>query len=226
MPNHTHDTEAGRTGQAPAVVIWSPRGTTPPSRLDSALAGRAVRRISVDDGYAALAEVCRISNRGETVSDQVARQGSRVVGSGGLGLLLVEPERLSGDGLSVEDVVDAVARYAPRAVCWQYDASAERALAPYSTPATAMDDATPAPPVVRVSSEPSLRLAGVGPEQAGSVASAALGPTSENTGDRAAAAGEPAEDPNSLPTTRELLTGEELAMLLGRDDDKRGGSAR
>ena len=259
----------------PIVVVWTPRGVQIPPALDSALRARGVNARHVDDQYAAVAEVCRLANA-QPVSAQVRSGTARPEASatrspgGGLGLLLVDPQRLDQtEPGRVDEVVGVLERSAPRAVCWTYADGRKPVMQRYTPSQASASDAgtgresryepVPGDPLeVRVRSGsgaswgaaarahgqagggPVLRLAGEGPGAAAIDDGGSDGAGSENLGGHGPETSPEADtrgpesrdfpgngqQTNPLPTTRELLSSDELAMLLGRDDDMSGGTAR
>ncbi len=193
MPESAERTPKGPEAHDPRAiqcVLWHPRGSEPPAELIALLHERGIQPIIRDDRYTAFAKLC--VRHARAVHDQSDQP---------LALLLIDSADLDG----VDEVVEAAAMYAPRAVCWVYQEG--QGLRAYATrPKTARNDqpTTPAPtvhppkpaapesaPPTPHTPAPSLRLAGQGP----------LAPLEENDQDKS------------------ILTDEELSMLLA-DDDK------
>lgn len=205
---------------AEGVLLHAP-GESPPTELLAALERHQVRIQATASTYAAAAEVCRRS------SGPGSRERTVV-------LVLVEPERLHAP----EALFHAMQRYAPRASVWMFDAGSTPRLR-----SATEDDARrwSRRPIERLVARPEgfgsaraetrepvgLRLTGTGPTAgAASMPGPTVAPAAPNTPpgsagpgiNGGAAAGIEAQGPI---TARQVLTDEELAMLL---DD--GGSRR
>jgi len=180
--------ESGAGAPAAQCVLWcDPRGPVPPA-LASTLAAKGIAVARVGGPHAALAEVCLAARSGE---------GRPVI------LLFVEPRALKG----AADVHRAAARLAPRAAFWRFEESANQRLGAVVegdvarwpreetelTPDEVPAPVRPATPTRGTREVPPLRLAGEGDA-----------PPIE-------------EAPEDGARARQLLTAEELAMLLADD---------
>ncbi len=118
-------------------MLWHAHGRKPPPELLSALSRRQLIVRAVDNGFAALAEVCVLDHR----------TPGRAI------LLLVEPTALD----EPESVLEAARRYTPGAVLWVYEPGANKPLR----------ELVEERPVQRQASAPThghaLRLTGEGP---------------------------------------------------------------
>jgi hypothetical protein len=215
----------GSTGVSPrpastfTVALWHPAGTPPPPKLVGELARRGITVRPVTSPFMALATLCREARR--SAGAQVA-------------LVLASPEALP----DAAAVYDAAMQYAPSARVWLYGPEANPTLRAVidsdvdrwrggsepgqraeSAPAVVVHPGAmprPAPrPVAQANAgyrtkqpaQASLRLSGAGPMDPGRKP-ADLG------GDELAGQEEPARP-------SQLLTPEELRMLLGEDDPGR-----
>lgn len=119
-------------------------------------------------------------------------------------LIVVEPEQTPG----AMDLVDAATRYASHATLWRYDASSPQRLRAFAAPAAgAGGGGAPEIVVPARHARPKLRLA---PADDAPPARAVLHPPHQSAPDG------PARPPASL------LSEDELAMLLARDEPTRG----
>ena len=173
----------------------------------------------------------------EAMARIVSRRGSEA--DRPTALLVVEP-----DGLDrAEELARSVERFAPRVARWRYDDSAEPKLRGYALPkpeaAPIERRAEPGEGVgipVRTASPPRLRLAGAPDSESLAEAENGRPDSPSHPGFRAAeggegaATGDPGESDGFEANIRaaELLTEEELAMLLADDGapTRPGGGAR
>lgn len=198
------------------VALWHPPGVLPPARLMSALQARRIEAVASSSAFAALAEICSVSRAARSA-------GARA--SGSISLIIVHPEHLP----EVGQVCRAAERYAPGVRCWMFGpetnptlrAIVEEDVAGWTGEAALkvvipkrQPDPEPKPIPIRPKPKvggpdyrtkpvtpPQLRLAGAGsvdlpPEQADA---------------------EPAQSGEAKPRSQ-LLTPEELRMLLGDDE--------
>jgi len=200
-------------------VLWHPRGEAIPPELEAALRKPSLDVVPCDHDFAALAHLCAPRPAGEAAV-----------------LLLVEPTLLRG----AVDVVTLAERHAPDVVLWVFESSAipqiragtAADLAPAPRPPTPPQvPKPPRPPLIDdpISSTtvrlhpgpPNLRLAGDGPLPISGAPPAKertpSSPAPTEVGDDAS----PGLLPRRSPSIGNLLTDEELAMLLATDDDKR-----
>ncbi len=207
-------------------VLWLARGLTPDPELLGALERKGLTVEACSSAYEALARICVASRLGADAS-----RASAAV------LLLCDPDRLDRAG----EVAALAERYAPRSKSWVFESGSRRLRAAtaedtarwngtevrfgsavqganahgaQSRPAVAVAmAAAPAPSAVRPGS-PALRLSGRG----------TLPPISDAdplaTPDKTGATGE-SEGSTLQNGPADLLTDEELAMLLSPDDPAR-----
>lgn len=214
---------ASNAGGAPQAccVLWHGRHDRAPEELSAALNRRGVSVARVVGAYTALAEACRLGGRSRTI---VAGPGSAI-------LVLAEPASLG----CAATVARAVARYAPHVSIWVYESGAnpklralveedveawERVAVRSDKPAMTADRAPAIAaegPRVRV-----VRGAGRTGAFGGSARAApVLRLTEDDDVDTARRSAAPAGDTDE-EAPRQLLTSEELAMLLA--DDERPGT--
>jgi hypothetical protein len=201
----------------PKAVVWMAPGMQPPAELLSALSKGNLGVERVTSPYTALAHLCRLerssSHDGKTAS---------------AALVLVSPERLMNPG----QVCDAAARYAPHTRVWMYEPGPNQRLRavvqedvenwlkspggvdarpvilakmpprtqnPAPAPARHPDSRTAPGP------GPKLRLAGEGQVQEAAQSAELQGAGDAVQGD---------------PSPRQVLTSEELEMLLDDGEPK------
>lgn len=177
----------------PLCVLWHPRDHAPDAALLESLRKKGLRTISCDNPVEAAAWLCTMG--GKPALAKVGGAPNTTLRP--MVLLLDRPAHLLG----AADMLASMSRYAPAAVCWVHDPAASprlRVVPPNATTTTA------SPPVAAM--EPVLRLAGQDPDGG---TEAVLDPASPD----------PQE---SIPqvvtlarTPRDMLSDEELAMLLG-----------
>jgi hypothetical protein len=201
-----------------SIALWHAPGAPPPQRLVGAVQAWGASPVAVTSAYAALAEVCRAAGG-------VASETSRPT-AGPLrdGVIVVYPERLE----DVPALCEALGRYAPAAGCWAYGPASNPRLLPIVEPKPAGDAAAeaahPVPPpaaavadyssVAAATVEPKLRLTETGPVNP--PAFPADGDVAEGLEIDAGAAGDGGIGGGGR-SRGQLLTAEELAMLLGDD---------
>jgi hypothetical protein len=210
---------------APHCVVWHAPNAPPPADLLAALAKRHVTLEFRTGPFAALAEACFLDRAFHAGQADPSGPGHGVI------LVLVRAHELT----DAPEVVRAVELYAPRTRCWRYEPGASVQLAAVTSadlisgpdaptpPATPEVVVTPAfrraapPPVpgaVRhpAQGRPPLRLAGEGvlparPEEDDALAAPKVREDS--------IPGQPPEPPTA--SGRQVLSPDELAMLLGED---------
>jgi hypothetical protein len=194
-------------------VLWHPREQSPDPALVESLHRKGLRTIACDNPIEVAAWMCTMSGRKPSASHVTTDPHSSSVTasplqeSGSLRPMVLLMDR-PGDLLGAADMMAAMARYAPASVCWVHDpaASPRLRIIPWKK------DAAPAP--VHAASPSSharhpapathtLRLAGDGP------VSAELDPAVPP------AKSDPSQVVTLARTPRDILTDEELAMLLG-----------
>lgn len=231
MRGHTpNGSSSHSTGAARRVrcVLWTPRGVAPPLELEQELDRKGIARAAADNAHAAMALLCAWANR----PDAAGPFPLRVV-------VLVEPEML----LDARALLDALDRYAPDAARWAYRRGANPALRalveqdvpPLSVPSRPAVFAPPARPIQRDPSptsplqthpvlprperrplppaRPSLRLTDHPAPTLDGAADDGLGdlnPPDARVG---------ARTPDGAQSPTNVLTDEELAMLLGDNPD-------
>jgi hypothetical protein len=202
----------------PKAVVWMPQGVQPPAELLTALAKGNLGIERVTSPYAALAHLCR-HGRG---ASQDAKTASAA-------LVLVSPEKLVNPG----QVCDAAARYAPHTRLWMYDPGPNQRLR-----AVVQDDvdswlkspgSIDARPVVLA------KVPGPGPGRPGALSKPPAakdsrtvapigGPKLRLAGDgqvqEPAQSAEQQDAAQGSPAPRQVLTAEELEMLLDDGEPK------
>lgn len=134
MPAHDdHSPRDARQRTAPTVVLFHAPGESVPPELNDALARNNTTPIPVDHAAGALALLC--AHRPAV-------------------LLLDRHADLPG----VHDLLDAVERYAPRAVRWEYIPGAEPPLRPVATPHSVTEPAEREPATLSPARDVALRL--------------------------------------------------------------------
>ncbi len=190
--------ESGQSGGEVRCVVLAPEGV--PSALSASLARRGVAASEVRDPFQAMADVLRAS-----------REESGIVT-----LLVVEPERVHRSA----ELMRAVERFAPEVNRWRYDADSEPKLRGYVldrgevTTTNGMDPTGGRMGFGGRVDTPPLRLAGADLSPAGASEIAETLPDEEGAEEEAAR------------SARELLTDEELEMLLSDGplpEDEDGG---
>ena len=197
MESATIRTDAAPAG--PRAVLWTAAGMEPPAELLAALAKGNLGVERVTSPYLALAHLCRL----ERIADHDSKTASGA-------LVLVSPERLACPG----QVCDAAARYAARSRVWMYEPGSNRGLR-----AVVQDDvdswlkspgSIEAKPVVVAKAPPPRAEPAPRPLPG-------IGPKLRLTGDAGVQdAGQSADqvDKGEEPRPRQVLTSEELEMLL------------
>lgn len=212
------DAHASSSTGSVRCVLWRPKGAETPGALLRALERRQIGVTPAESSFAALAHLCA----DERTRD--ARPTPRAQASRAQVLLLESPESLEDVGA----VLRTLSRYVPRTVCWVYESTDPptlRAMDPRETlrwtagASSASDEdgeayadvpATPRP-------APSLRLAGTDAEPEGPAAHAGPAPRVDVGLDMTP--GETTETrPDRPMTPGEVLTSEELDMLLAEDE--------
>lgn len=102
------------------AVVWVPVGEGAPAALLSALARRSVHVTVVSSGLLAVAHACVAERDGESSGPPARGAGQGVL------VILVDPARLP----EVSRACAAVARFAPRARCWCFEAQSAQSLRP------------------------------------------------------------------------------------------------
>ena len=104
MPPDMESEKTMTTG--PKAVVWMPQGVQPPAELLTALSKGNLGIERVTSPYAALAHLCRLG-----------RATSHDAKTASAALVLVSPEKLVNPG----QVCDAASRYAPHTRVWMYE---------------------------------------------------------------------------------------------------------
>jgi hypothetical protein len=203
--------ERAEPAAAATCVVWRPMGVLlPPQPLVEALAARGFDTIHCDDAFEALARLCVCA-------------GGREPGKRAVSLVVVDRDQLG----EIDDFLDALETYTPAVVPWDYDDAhglrplvVEEAIEPEREPLDesageqidfAREASTFAPHRLKISEEidPGEQPLQAAPDDAGGDAG---GDAGTEAGIDGAASGQ------AEPTISELLTDEELAMLLGEDE--------
>lgn len=98
---------SGDSGTGFSVALWLPEGVVPPPRLVQALSGKGIRVEPVRSPYAAMAAVCQASRAARAARGSVA---------GGLALIVVHPEQQP----DAAAVLESASKYAPGVRCWMF----------------------------------------------------------------------------------------------------------
>lgn len=210
----------GRSGEPPSprtaftVVLWHVPDERPPAPLVRHLEARSIRINRVTSPFMALAHLCQLTPRNRTQRGQVA-------------VIFVHPERLP----DAAAVFEAAARYAPGARCWMYGPASNPRLravveadveAWSGEPTIAMPQVVVRPPVAH------RAAANAGAPSGYRARPAPQPPLRLTPGERVDAGFQPADVEESElaghaepARPSQLLTPEELAMLLGEDEPER-----
>lgn len=111
-------TPADSAAAALRCILWHGADGALPGDLLSSLSRRMGRMTICADGYAALAEVCLVERerrRAQALAEPAPSPAA---------LVLVEPQRLP----SAAEVVETIRTYAPSAIVWMYERSANPRL--------------------------------------------------------------------------------------------------
>jgi hypothetical protein len=201
-------------------VLWHPRGQAPDPALVESLRRKGLRTIACDSPIEVAAWMCTMGGRQSSTAPATsnlhpsATQASAARPETGVGslrpmvLLLDRP----GDLLGAADMMAAMARYAPASVCWVHDPAASPRLriipwkndpSPAPAPASSHVQSSQLHARTAAPAMHTLRLAGGGP--------VSLAPQPVVSPIKA----DPAQVVTLARTPRDILTDEELAMLLG-----------
>lgn len=231
-------------------MLWVRRGSAAPAELVKSLSRHGAAVETCQDAFSAMARACRGTQAGRAISSG----GRSPAAARGSIVLLVEPTRLEGSAAFVE----AVRRYAPRCAVWWYDPAQKpslravtgddirswRAPAPaagFRLPGTGLTStvwtgpnlaglgaggSTHGPAPAAQPAGPRLKLTGPAPEAVTRV-EVKPAPVAELAAHDGRGTATP-EDPAAASHTRDLLTPEELSMLLDEIgpilDDQGSGS--
>lgn len=124
---------AGADLSQPRCVLFSRPGQAVPSDLLNSLARRIGRIASCTDAYTAMAEVCAVE-RDRATSDPALPAATVLV--------LIEPHALS----DAAEIVSQLRLFAPAAVCWKFESSANPRLSAIVDADVATWTAKPSPP--------------------------------------------------------------------------------
>ncbi len=189
--------ERAEPTSAATCVVWCPIGTlVPPRPLIQALASKGFSTIHCDDAFEALARLC-------------VCVASREPGKRAVSLVVIDRQRLG----EIDDFLEALETYTPSVVPWDYDDSL--GLRPLvikrDEPAQPATDLAP----------------GLTPESAQGLSPGSASPpqlkmteslTAEDVQHQRPAPSDENRHDDDEPTFSQLLTDEELAMLLGDDE--------
>jgi hypothetical protein len=192
-------------GSGARCVIWHKRGGVAPAELVAGIRKRGMEAVPADNAYAALAEL--VGGAGGEAESGVAPV-----------LILAQPVQGAGAALLIE----AVGRYAPGVRAWVYDPGSAWKLRAVTDEDLARWRGVPEvvvrPAARPAAPRPDLRLAG-GPVESPPPASDI--PAKEAPDGRTSGQGADQDEPNGR--LRELLTEEELSLLLGEEFRPRRG---
>ena len=186
--------ERAEPTSAATCIVWCPMGApVPPRPLIEALVGKGFDTICCNDAFEALARLC-------------VCVASREAGKRAASLVVINRQRLG----EIDDFLEAMETYTPSVVPWDYD------------------DALGLRPLVIERDKPAQPTTDLAPESAQDISPGSASPpqlkiseslTAEDVQDqRPAPVDENGHNTDDEPSFSELLTDEELAMLLGEDE--------